>query len=150
MTQEHVLLLFMFPEYDSEYFMPYTSDQLDEAKLDARNFTEMYPGVLYVSVIYVHTDGREDEVFRWNNPLSARLTKLVSSAGDAMSISPMLSASAQPAGDFFRKLSRTFSDTALSLRPPSEDQSASPLPSVSKTYGGRKRLRMLRDRDRRR
>lgn len=150
MTQEHVLLLFIFPEYDSEYFMPYTSDQIDEAKRDAHNFSEMYPGALYVSVVYVYSDGREDELFRWNNPLSAKLQALANSAGGVMSTYPMSLDTAQPAGAFFRKLSKSFLDTALSSRPPSAEVSASPLPTESKTYGGRKRLRMLRGRDRRR
>lgn len=150
MTQEHVLLLFIFPEYDSEYFMPYTSDQVDDVVRDARHFTEMYPGVLYVSAVYVYSDGREEELYRWNNPLSAKLQALANSAGGVMSTYPMSLDTAQPAGEFFRKLSKSFSDTALSLRPPSAEVSASPLPTESKTYGGRKRLRMLRGRDRRR
>lgn len=143
MTQEHVLLLFMFPEYDSEYFMPYTREQIKTATLDADNFKEMYPGVLYVKVMFVYEDAREECLHQWINPLSAKLLKLANPAGLAESISPMSSVSANPAGAFFRKLSKSFSDTALSLRPPSEDQSASPLSTTSKPYDDR-RLRLIR------
>lgn len=143
MNQSHILLLFIFPEYDSEYFMPYTRDQLDEAKKDAENFHDMYPGVLYVKLVTVDALGYEEEVYQWTNPLSARLTRLVNPAGLAESISPMSSAFANPAGDFFQKLSKSFSDTALSLRPPSEAQFASPLSTTSKPYDDR-RLRLIR------
>src|SRR5471030_987841 len=100
MKQAHILLLFKFPEYDSEYFMPYSSDELDEAKRDGPNFKDMYPGVLYVTVVYVHLDEREDVLWSWINPLSVKLINLANSAGGAMSISPMSLAFANPAGDF--------------------------------------------------
>lgn len=143
MNQSHILLLFIFPEYDSEYFMPYMGDQLDEAKRDAENFHDMYPGVLYVKVVTVDALGYEEPVYTWTNPLSAKLTRLVNPVGLAGSISPMSSAFANPAGDFFQKLSSAFSDTALSLRPPSEEQSASPLPSTS-MHSDDRRLRLMR------
>lgn len=143
MNQSHILLLFIFPEYDSEYFMPYTSDQLDEARKDAENFHDMYPGVLHVKLVTVDALGYEEEVYQWINPLSAKLIKLASLAGPAVSTFPMSLASANPAGDFFKKLSKSFSDTALSLRPPSEEQFASPLSSTSKPYDDR-RLRLIR------
>lgn len=139
--QEHVLLLFMFPEYDSEYSMAYTRDQLTVAKQDAANFHEMYPGVLYVKVVFVFENEREECLYSWINPLSAKLINLANSAGGAMSTFPMSLASANPAGDFFQKLSKRFSDTRLSLRPPSEEAYAAPLPSASKIYGGRKQHR---------
>jgi hypothetical protein len=86
--QEHVLLLFMFPEYDSEYSMAYTRDQLKIAKQDAENFHDMYPGVLYVKIVFVFEDEREECLYSWINPLSAKLTKLASSAGPATGASP--------------------------------------------------------------
>lgn len=145
MNQSHVLLLFIFPEYDSEYFMPYTSDQIDEARRDAVNFTEMYPGALYVSVVFVHSDGREEQVFQWNNPLSAKLQALANNAGDALSPFPMSLASAPPVGSFFQRLRKKYSNSALASRPPSAEEFVSPLPSTLKTYGGRNsRLRTRR------
>lgn len=139
MNQNHVLLLFMFPEYDSEYFMSYTSEQIDEAKLDAVNFTEMYPGVLYVAVVFVNSDQSEEQLFRWTNPLAAKLTSLANNAGGAMSPLLTMSGFAEPAGAFFQKLSKKFTNSALASRPPSAEVSAPPSPATSNTYVGRGR-----------
>lgn len=139
MNQDHVLLVFKFPEDDAETFMPYTSDEVSDAKRDAVAFSEMYPGVLFAYVVFVFQDGREEEVFRWSNPLAVKLINLINSAGGVMQLSPMSLGFVNPAGSFFRKLSKAFSNPALAVRPPLAEQFASPLPSESKTFGGRNR-----------
>lgn len=138
MNQDRILLVFKFPE-DDEYFMTYTSDEMEEAKKDAASFKDMYPGLLYVYIVFVYSDDREEEIFRWTNPLAAKLISLINSAG-AATLSPFtMSVSVPTVGGFFRKLSKLSSALALARRPPSEGQFASPSPSTSKTYGGRNR-----------
>jgi hypothetical protein len=138
-TQEHVLLIYKFPEDYDEITMQYTSSEASIARQDGEAFADMYPGVVYIYVVYVFDHGGEEELWRWTNPHSEKLQSLVNSAGAVHWTLDTTSASAPSAGPFFRKLSKAFSDKRLALRPPLAEQFASPLPTTSKPYGGRNR-----------
>lgn len=141
MNQDHIILLFMFPELPDEYAIPYTSDELETAKADAKAFVEMYDEALYVAVCYAYADGREEEVFRWSNPNSAKLISRASSAGGVLSGYPTSSDFAMPAGASSPKSNSKSSPSPWGARPPSEAKYEAPLPSTSKTYAGHPRRR---------
>lgn len=149
MTQPHLLLIYKFPEDNDEITMQYSWDEMEIAARDASSFTLMYPGALYVYIVHVQEDESEKEIWRWTNPLSAKLQDVANNAGGALDLFIMSLGSADPAGSFFRALNKRFSDTALSYRPPLAEQYASPSPSASKTYGGRNRRSRSRPSSRR-
>lgn len=138
LSQSHILLLYKFPEDDSEVFMPYLLEELQTAKEDAENFADMYPEVLYVTIVEVGESGSEYQIWTWNNPQAATLLRRLSNAGPAHLQYPTTSDFAAPVGGYAPNPTRRSTTSPLGARPPSAEQFASPLPATSQTYGGRK------------
>jgi hypothetical protein len=136
--QSHLLFLYKFPEDDSEVFMIYLHEELEEAKRDAVNFREMYPEVLYITIAEVSINETESALWSWANPQAEKLLKRLSNAGPASLLSPMISGFAPPVGSLYPQQMGKSSTSPLGARPPSEEQFDSPLPDISPTYGGRK------------
>lgn len=154
LSQDHLILVFKFPEYYDEYTMAYSKDEREVVEQDARNFSEMYPQVLYVQVFFVSQHGFEEKLYEWNNPQASQLirkfTQAGISAGAAMSGFPITSGFALSAGTSSPKKSTSSSTSLIGARPPSQDEYAAPLPSTSKIYAGRPRRRTSRGSVRRR
>lgn len=131
-----ILLCWCFPEDREEYVMEYTSNELKTALTDSFNFKNLYPGVLFVSVLEEQTLG-EKECFRWNNPIAASLHLVANHVG-AVLLQPLtIKDFAKAVGLFYPLPKHESFVKALLARPPSEEQFASPLPPTSKIYGGR-------------
>jgi hypothetical protein len=145
-NQAHVLLLFKFPEDDQETFMPYTADELEEAQHDALAFRDMYPETLYLTVVYVFEDGREENLWHWINPQSAKLIKRASSAGGVgmLGLNTPLGFAQSVGGPSLSPIEKSTSSlTQWGARPPLLLPSEPVQPSSSKPYGGRNRRTRL-------